>query len=307
MKRIRRMIVGIVVLLVVVVVAAVVWIDHVAKAGVERGATYALGVNTTLDRMDVGLVSGSVAMADLNVANPQGFTSPHFLHLGSGYVQVSLGSLMEDVVVLPELVLSGVSMNLERRGNASNYKVILDGMKTSQAQPQAGGKADQGEGSGKTFVVKRLVIDGVEANVDLLPLVGQLTRLPIKISQRIELTDIGTGASGEVKGVQMAELTAIVVEALLTAVVQQAGGVLPLDIAKDLTAELEGLNGLANTTLAVGGLVVSGVTQTAKQLEGEARRLGDEASEAGKELGEAGKRLGESLDGFLGKKKDEAK
>ncbi len=48
--------------MVVLVVAVLLWIDHIAKAGVETGATYALGVNTTVDSVDVGVLTGGVQL-----------------------------------------------------------------------------------------------------------------------------------------------------------------------------------------------------------------------------------------------------
>ena len=131
MKLARKIIVVGLVVVVLLVVGAFFWIDSIAKAGVETGGTYALGVDTTLDGMDVGVLSGGVEMSALNVANPTGFESPHFLHLGTGRVAVSLGSLTEDKVVVPEFTLSGLSLNLESK--SGKEVMLVDGVRVVQA------------------------------------------------------------------------------------------------------------------------------------------------------------------------------
>ena len=82
MKLLIKIVVVLVLLLVIGVLTTFFFIDRIAKAGVEKGATYALGVPTTLKSADVGVFAGTFAMSGLNVANPEGFDKePHFLKL----------------------------------------------------------------------------------------------------------------------------------------------------------------------------------------------------------------------------------
>ena len=92
MKWLLKIAVILIVLVVIVVGAAFFYVDSIAKGAIERGATYALGVNTTLGSADVGLLSGEFSMSGLDVDNPEGFVEAHFLRLGTGYVSVSLGA-----------------------------------------------------------------------------------------------------------------------------------------------------------------------------------------------------------------------
>ena len=92
MKWIKRIVILLVLVVVVVAVIAVVMIDRIAKTGVEQGGTYAMGVTTKLDGIHIGLLSGSVSLDGLSVENPEGFKADHFLKLGDGSVEVSLGS-----------------------------------------------------------------------------------------------------------------------------------------------------------------------------------------------------------------------
>ncbi|HRX87494.1 MAG TPA: hypothetical protein P5572_20910, partial [Phycisphaerae bacterium] len=245
-KRIKRLIAAIVLIPVVLVIVLFVYIDAIAKAGVERGATYALGVNTTLDSMSVGVLRGRVAMEGLDVANPPGFNSDRFLRLGEGRVAVTLGSLMENTVVLPELRLTGINVNLEKKGKSANYQVILDGLKKfeSEGEPAAPAKEDA-----KKFIVKLVTVEDVNVQVDLLGIGGGLTQLPIHLD-KIELRDVGSESDG---GVVLSQLSGMLIKALLEAIVQKGGAVLPAEITAELNRGLAMLGGLGDASIQVVG------------------------------------------------------
>ena len=84
MRKLIWLVIILVVLLAAGLIAAFFYIDSIAKQAVERGGTYALGVNTTLRKADVEVFSGAVTLNGLRVANPEGFAADHFLRLGEG-------------------------------------------------------------------------------------------------------------------------------------------------------------------------------------------------------------------------------
>ncbi len=138
-------------------------------------ATYALGVNATLDSASVGLVSGNFAMDGLKVDNPKGFDGK-FMALGHGGVAVSLGTLSSSTIVLPKL-------ELERFGHRpgaccfagrANYKIIMDNLKRLESGQTQQPKASSGPG--KQFKINEISITNVTAHVDLLG--GAMRRSP---------------------------------------------------------------------------------------------------------------------------------
>ena len=86
MKKLAILVGGLVIVLVAVVVIAFVSIDAIARAGIERGATFALGVPTTLGSANIGILSGEFTMSGLDVTNPEGFDGDYFLQLDEGFV-----------------------------------------------------------------------------------------------------------------------------------------------------------------------------------------------------------------------------
>ena len=301
-KKVKYIVLFAVLAVLIVVVGVVVWIDHIAKVGVERGATYALGVETTLDSMDVGIFGGSVEMTNLDVANPEGFNAPKFLQLGTGRVAVSLGSLMEDTVVVPELTLDNVNMSIERKGKKTNVDAIIANLQKLQSGDST---PQQPRSEAKKFVINEVAVTNVNVSVNMLPIGGELTTVPVKI-ERIELRDVG---SGKDQGVVLAELTGIVVQAILTAVVDKAGTVLPADILADLTHGLDQIDGLGGDAIKVVGDVTAGAGKVLEQAGQATQELNQALNEGSqklrKNLDEAGKELQKGLGGLVKPKKDD--
>lgn len=143
-------------------------------------------------------------------------------------------------------------------------------------------------------MIKEVVVSDVNVEADLLG-GGDLTKVHVPIKE-IRLTDVGSGGGNE-RGVSMSELTGVLVEAILAAVVANAAD-LPGDLANDLGPMVKNLDGLKG----IGATFTSG-DGIAKILSGDpAKALQD----AGKGLEGAGKDIGKTVEGlgdlFGGKK-----
>ena len=286
----RKIAIGIsiiVVLLVVVVVLGFVFIDTIAKSGIEKGGTYALGVETKVDSVSVGILSGQVGLSGLKVANPTGFKSAEFMRLGNAGAAVTASSLQKPIVELPSLSLSTIHVNLERSGGKSNYQAILDNL----ARVQAKTSQKKGDTSDKKFIIKDLTITDVKVHLDLLGIGGDLTALDVPID-KITLKNVGSDGSG----VDTAELTGIVVRAVLAAAVEKGGGLIPGDIAGEITSQLGKIGKLGDIGVQAAGEVTKSVTQIGNQ-------VGKVVEGVGKEAEKAADRIKKGIDGLIPGKK----
>jgi hypothetical protein len=285
MRTLLKIIAVVVLLIVIAAVAAFFYIDRLVKAGIEYGATYALGVETTLGDADVGIFRGRSSISQLGIANPDGFESDHFFTLGRGSIEVRLGSLLKDNVEIPKLQFDDIDLYLEKREGKSNYGVILENL----GRFEKGDSADQEES--KQLVVRELAINNVKVTVDLLPIKGKLTRQEITIPE-IKLKDIGSGTGN---AVAVADLAGIVLKSVLHAVVEK-GVDLPGAVLKELGQGLEGLASVGEFGLEVLGEVGT----TALSVAGEAvdvvgEGLGKGVEGAEKAVGGILEGLGETL------------
>ena len=258
-KKLLKIVVAIVVL--VVVAAAIGWfyIDSLAKTAIETGATYALGVKTTVDSVSLGLVAGTARIDGLTVANPEGYKTPHLVKTGRFDLTVRPGSLLEDTVEINRFVLDGLDLHIEQKlGAGTNVAKILDHLKTpGDAEPEK--KPAEG---GKKVKVDRIVIRNVVAHVQVLPIGGQASTLDVKIPEII-MDDV---TSDNAQGIAVSELTRRLMPAILAAVVDKGKGIIP-------DADLKKLgDGVVSATKALGegaGKLVNQVGKGAgKLLEG---------------------------------------
>jgi len=230
MRKLIRLVLVLVVLLIAGFLAALFYIDSIAKAAVERGGTYALGVDTKLKSADVHVFGGEFTLSGLRVANPQGYEADHFLRLGEGDVAVSLASLREDVVRLPTLTLKTLDVNLEKKEGKANYEVILDNLK----KLSSGEKPAEG---GKKYVIDSVVIRRINVHVKAL---GQTLDVPI---DRLKLKNVGSAQGAD--GMPLSQVAGVIVQAVFEAVVQKAGNVLPAEVLGDLQKRLPDLANLS--------------------------------------------------------------
>jgi hypothetical protein len=237
MKIILRLVLVLLAVVILAGLAVFFYVDAVAKRAVERGATTALGVETRLASADVQIFRGGVVLAQLDVANPKGFSSPHFLKLGSGDTAVSFATLRKPTIELPHLTLTGVDVNLQRNAGGSNYQIILDHLKGSETSGGPPGGTPSSEPATK-YVIRDVTIRDILVHVDLLGI--DLGKLDLKIDE-IKLKDVGSDTTG---GMLMSELSGTILKAVLAAAIEKGKGIVPQDLINDLGGRLGDLKSL---------------------------------------------------------------
>jgi uncharacterized protein involved in outer membrane biogenesis len=240
MRKLLKVVVVLLVLVIGALVAAFFYINTIAKTAIEHGSTYALGVPTTLNSADIKVLRGEFGMNGLNVANPPGFATSHFLTLNDGGVAVSLGTLREEVITLPYFRLDGVDLNLEKKDGKSNYQVILDNLKKLEGESKD--PAPKTDEEGKRFILTEVSITNVNVHVNQGGIIGKID-IPI---DEIKLQNVGSETG---KGVLLKDLAGVIVKALMAAAVQVGGNVIPAEMLGELKgglAQLGSLDKIAN-------------------------------------------------------------
>lgn len=263
-------------LIVLAIVLAWIYVDSLAERGVERGATYALDVETQLDSADVGILAGSVELSGLNIDNPEGFEADYFLTLRGAAMDVSLDSLTQPTVEVPSLVLNGIDLRLERTVDGANYRVIMDNLGRFESGEQKAPDPDA-----KRFVIRTIEVRDVTIHADIVPIggaVGDLTSAKLTVDE-VMLRDVGSAG----KPMSIAEVTAVVLKTILASAIEVGGGVLPEDVLGELGDQLATLLDLDE--MGVG--TIEGLGEAAADL------LGIDVDEA---VGEAADTMGEALE-----------
>lgn len=226
MRRLRRWLLGAALVGVLALGGIVLGIDTLAARALESGAEQATAVEASLSGAHVGLLRPSFRVSSLRLANPEGFRGDEFLRLRDLRLALPTRNLLADEIRVPELVIEGLELELERERGRSNYGEILKQLERSAgAQPH-------GEG-GRTFVIERVVVRDARARLRAAPLPELEVPLP-----EIVLRDVGGRGTGSENA---AAVVRAVLAGVLGAVARDAPGI-PREVAQELATGLRGVS-----------------------------------------------------------------
>lgn len=224
MRLLVRALLFLALLLGLAVAAVALFGNSIAGGAVEEASTRALGVETKLETLAIRPFAGTVGLSGFTLANPEGYDAPTFLSLGSGDLDVDLGSLLGDHVVVPLFSLEQLDLVLERRGGAFNYQVL------QERALGEGSDEPASEGGGKKFTLEKVRLSDMRVTFDLGPPLG---------SHVVTLPDLALDEVGSESGAELGTIVTELVDWLVQAAVENGGDLLP----EDLQAEWESLQG----------------------------------------------------------------
>ncbi len=189
--------------------------DIVVKAVNEEGPK-CTGTAVHLDRADISLLSGTGTFSGLTLGNPEGFSGPWAAKVGSAAVVLDTGTVLDETIVIPSIVIESPELVYELGRTSSNFETILDNVRarsgkaaSSGADSSEGASAaatDDGEKKARKVIIDDLTISNARATLSIPDL-----RLSVTVPlPEIRLTDIGRKS----RGATMAEAAAIVLEEL---------------------------------------------------------------------------------------------
>ncbi len=225
LKKIRRILLGVLVGLVVLAMVGWMWLDAIAKTAVEKGSTYALGVETNLDSMSLSLLRGRMVMDGLRIANPEGFSDSYLMKSGTFDVDLKTSSIFSDTIVLNKFELDGLELNIEQRVGGTNISKIMDNLKKFESEKE------EKEPSGKKVQIDTITIRNVVVHYKL---VSGLPPVTIKLPE-VVLEDVASDDSG---GIIVAELVGKMFVGILKAVVAKSEGLLPADLLRGVGGQV---------------------------------------------------------------------
>lgn len=290
MKWLLRIGLLVVLLVVVAAIAGVIMIDSIAKTAVTKGAAFATQTDVECESVDVSIFGAAATIDNLDIKNPDGpfrekFDS--FLVLGNASAEVSAGSVMSDLVEVPEVELNDITISLVSFDDGSkNYEVILESLKRFQGD----GPPPEETEEGKKFVIKLTTINRITVNYDFAkdPAVGVLPArgtLEIAFDEPMIIENLGQG------GVPMSQITAD----LITDILVQVTANMATQLGDQFAGHLQGLTGSLVDTLGAGEFA-----ETLGELN-----LGEGAADLIGGIGEGAGSVVEGIGGILGGDEDE--
>lgn len=272
MKKTLRRLVFILSAIVIVAVAAAIaarlFADRALKIGIEAAATKTLNVGVSVEDVNLSIMGGKIRLQNLIINNPPGYQHKRLLELKDARIEVSMKSLLSDVVNIRDVKLDGLNVVLEQRGISGNN--IQDVIRSIPAKDE-----QESEPAGKKLHIDNLEISNATVKVKLLSVIpGKADTIPLKLKP-IRMTNLGSDNK-----LDTAALSGKILVAIAGGVAEQGVGVLPKEVIGPLRDELKRLGKLSEALL-------------------------DEGHKVLKEGTDLGKEISEGLKGLLKSKKDE--
>jgi len=278
MKTFIKIAAVIIVLVVILFIALIAFglsqADALVKTAIEKGGTYATQTTTTVDEVNLGITDGTFAMSGLNIQNPEGFDTDHFLFLTGTNVKLDTGSITSDVISVPTVAFEGIDVILDKGQDPSNYNAILASLQRFESSDKSEPDPDA---SGKTVAIDSLLLKDINIHLANMPGIGFVAGdIAINIPQ-IELQDIGKD-----EPMSIPDIVNLVIKTVLTAAVESGGGIIPNDILGELGNGLGALTSLGDmgiTAIGSAGEIVG--EQMGAVLENAGAVIDDVADQAG--------------------------
>ena len=241
LKSLKLIVIVVVVLIILVTVAVSLFANSAVRVAVETAGTKALSVGVELDAAKLSILTSSLSLRDLTVANPPGYQHETLLQLSDGDIEVQTKSLLTDEVLIKDIQLDGMDVVLEQRGLGNNLQDII---KAAKRQEKA---------SGKRLYVDNLEVKNITVNVKLLPVPGKIDTVTLKLAP-IRMTDLGRNET-----LDIATLTSKIILAIAGGIAEQGTGVLPKEMVNGLTTVLDTALDLGKVILDTGVGATEGI------------------------------------------------
>ncbi len=191
-------IIGIVVLLVAgVVVYVALNSGSLVKRGIEEFGPQYLGVDVSVDEVNLALTEGSAQIKGLHIGNPAGFAGSHLMNLNEIKVILDTNQISDTLVVMKQVVIDGADIAAVAKGKRTNFQALMDNLEAATGGPGEGtSESTAGE---MKFIIDQFSFTNAKASMNS----DVLGALDLEIPD-IRLKDIGRKTNGAT-GVEIAE------------------------------------------------------------------------------------------------------
>ena len=187
---------GIVLVLVLALALHPLWIGSAVKCGAEKIGPKFTGTPIALANCDINLYAGRVAFDGFELSNPEGCSDKTAVRVDKFNVEVDMGTVASDVIVIKDITLTGVYVSyLKATPEKYNFDVIADNANAATSkkgepaptveEPPVEEQQDEtktSKGEGPKVIIEKLTL-------------GDLTvsylGFPIPVQGTIVLTNIG--------------------------------------------------------------------------------------------------------------------
>lgn len=119
----------------------------------------------TLNKVDVSLKDGRVSLFGFDIANPDMFTSDKAFRFDEVSVQIKPESLTGDVVIIEDIIISGIAITAEQKGSNNNLMELKKSISSYLPPGSQQNSSQESSGASKRFMLKHIKFDNSSLNL----------------------------------------------------------------------------------------------------------------------------------------------
>jgi len=216
------------VIVIAIILITLLWLGPVVKKAVETAGSQITGVPVTVEKVKISPLCGLIKIRGLFIGNPVGFKESSAMELQEFSVNVNLGSLMSDTIVVKEILIDSPQFTYERNLKTDNIREIQKNIQAFAGQSSAPLEKTETERPtekpkkkkpAKNVIIEHLLI----RNAKVLAKMPGIPAAPIPIAD-IEKYNIGKDDHGASYGQTAEEIIGSLYDSIYKAVTDKAGG-----------------------------------------------------------------------------------
>lgn len=279
MKKLVKLLVGVVVVVVVLLLGAILTlpltIGPIVKTAASVGGPKVLGVPVSVGDVKLRPLAGDLIISKVKVGNPQGYSDKDAFAVENIEIGLKMSSLMGDTLVIRKIQIDAPAISFESKDGKSNF----DAMMANAKQAEAAEKKEPGEKKeGKKVVIEEFTLNNARVSFASGLTMGKALTIPVP---SVTVRDIGKGSGGASAAEAVTEVLNAIMAGLSQAATGSVGAVGDLlkgaggaagGAAKGATEALKGVTGGAQDAAAS---AVSAAEDAAKSAADAAKSAAD--------------------------------
>jgi len=196
MKRVSKVFIGVGILLVVFSVVVALFLGPIIKTAVQVAGPQVAGVDITLDKATVNLLSGHIKFEGFVIGNPAGFKTPSAMELGRFVIAVQMRSLFTDTIVIKQIHIDGAQVTYEQGLRGSNLGDLQKNLTPSEEKSSSekeNVKKEMSDQVVKKVIIEDFLFENGKMSVSLTMAGGKKMTVPLP---EIHLENIGKKDGG---------------------------------------------------------------------------------------------------------------
>ena len=260
--------------IVVALLIVVLTLGSIVKAAVQTIGPKALGADVKVSSVFINLFTGTVAISDVFIGNPEGYKNDRAFTLKKLKIHIEPSSITKPKLIIREFILDGVDVYFEPSSNllsnnlsqlnknVSAFTEKLAGDKDAPEKDEFEDSRSDAEKEAVKTEEQRLQIDKLSLTNIYVNIVASIPGVATSSAPIPVVPIVLDGLGQDEEGVTPLEVSAVILNKLTLGVLKSVGEALP-----SLKSVTDAGQHLLDSTAAAGGKLLEGTKDAVKDLK----------------------------------------